>query len=61
MTFTGTATAAEEFGVSVDTVLRKLKSGEWPGHRSKTGRWFVNIKAIIDIMTGDAPPKYKKR
>jgi GH24 family phage-related lysozyme (muramidase) len=61
MTFAGTAMAAKEFGVSQDTVLRKLKSGEWPGHCSRTGRWFVNIRAIMDLMTNPAPPKYKKR
>jgi len=61
MTFSGTATAAEMFDVSVKTVIRKLKSGEWPGHRSRTGTWFVNIRAIVDLMSGTTPPRYKKR
>jgi len=62
MTFAGTATAAEMFDVSTKTVIRKLKSGEWPGHKSRTGTWFVNIRAIIEMMSGGTTPqKYKKR
>ena len=61
MTFSRTATAAEMFDISVKTVIRKLKSGEWPGHKSRTGVWFVNIHEITVLMSCTPSTKYKKR
>ena len=60
MNFGNPTVAAEMFGVSKYTVIRRLKSGEWPGQRSRTGRWLANLQAIQDMLSG-LSSKYKKR
>jgi hypothetical protein len=49
------ADAALAFGVSVDTVKRRLKLGRLEGRKDPAGRWQVLVPATEHVQAQDSP------
>lgn len=52
------ADASEAIGLSKITVLRRLKSGQWPGGRSGR-KWLVNGAFVRAVETGLSKPQFE--
>jgi hypothetical protein len=51
------ADTSEAIGLSKITVLRRLRSGQWPGGRSGR-KWLVNGAFVRAVETGLSSPQF---